>query len=158
MIKTLDIFLNHFPDLIQVKEPLDFQNITKLADDEFNLTIVDQSLYLEKESNTKQQAPLLKPKVLIKNPLSTVILSDDISLEMLTRYNNYVLYLEDFVELNTMSFLYLEISKIYGKEIKFGATILSLLKDNIKFSNKTVKVIFCINDTKIKSEKIYKLI
>ena len=49
MIKTLDIFLNHFPDLIQVKEPLDFQNITKLADDEFNLTIVDKSLYSEKE-------------------------------------------------------------------------------------------------------------
>ena len=100
----------------------------------------------------------MKPKVLIKNPLSILILSDDISLEMLTRYNNYVLYLEDFVELNTMSFLYLEISKIYGKEIKFGATILSLSKDNIRFSNKTVKVIFCINDTKIKSEKIYKLI
>ena len=153
-----EILLDNFPNLLKVSEPLDFEMISKIAKNEFDCILSDGSLNLIEDSNTQRQALLIKPKLLIINPLSTVILKEEIHPEILNKFDKIIIYIENCFELNSMSSLHNNISEIYGKEIKYGLTIFGLSKQSRSFTNKTIDVILCINSSKETNEKTHQLI
>ena len=153
-----EILLDNFPNLLKVSEPLDFEMISKIAKNEFDCILSDGSLNLIEDSNTQRQALLIKPKLLIRNPLSTVILEEEMHPEILNKFDKIIIYIENCFELNSMSSLHNNISEIYGKEIKHGVTIFGLSKQSRSFSNKTIDVILCINSSKETNKKTHQLI
>ena len=153
-----EILLYNFPNLLKVSEPLDFEMISKIAKNEFDCILSDGSLNLIEDSNTQRQALLIKPKLLIINPLATVILEEEMHPEILNKFDKIIIYIENCFELNSMSSLHNNISEIYGKEIKHGVTIFGLSKQSRSFSNKTIDVILCINSSKETNEKTHQLI
>ena len=153
-----EILLYNFPNLLRVSEPLDFEMISKIAKNEFDCILFEGSLNSVKDSNTQRQALLIKPKLLIRNPLSTVILKEEMHPEILNKFDKIIIYIENCFELNSMSSLYNHISEIYGKEIKHGITIFGLSKQSRGFTNKTTNVIFCINSSRETNKKTHQLI
>ena len=95
---------------------------------------------------------------MIINPLSTVILEEEMHPEILNKFDKIIIYIENCFELNSMSSLYNHISEIYGKEIKHGITIFGLSKQSRGFTNKTTNVIFCINSSRETNKKTHQLI
>jgi hypothetical protein len=153
-----EILLYNFPNLLRVSEPLDFEMISKIAKNEFDCILFEGSLNSVKDSNTQRQALLIKPKLLIRNPLSTVILEEEMHPEILNKFDKIIIYIENCFELNSMSSLHNNISEIYGKEIKHGVTIFGLSKQSRSFSNKTIDVILCINSSIETNEKTHQLL
>ena len=96
--------------------------------------------------------------MLIRNPLSTVILEEEMHPEILNKFDKIIIYIENCFELNSMSSLHNNISEIYGKEIKYGVTIFGLSKQSRSFSNKTIDVILCINSSKETNKKTHQII
>jgi len=153
-----EILLDNFPNLLKISEPLDFEMISKIAKNEFDCILFEGSLNSIEDSNTQKQALLIKPKLLIRNPLSTVILEEEIHPEILNKFDKIIIYIENCFELNSMSSLHNNISEIYGKEIKYGVTIFGLSKQSRSFSNKTIDVILCINSSKETNKKTHQII
>ena len=153
-----EILLDNFPNLLKVSEPLDFEMISKIAKNEFDCILFEGSLNSIEDSNTQKQALLIKPKLLIRNPLSSVILEEEMHPEILNKFDKIIIYIENCFELNSMSSLHINISEIYGKEIKYGVTIFGLSKQSRSFTNKTINVIFCINSSRETNKKTHQLI
>ena len=94
-----EILLDNFPNLLKVSEPLDFEMISKIAKNEFDCILFEGSLNSIEDSNTQKQALLIKPKLLIRNPLSTVILEEEMHPEILNKFDKIIIYITRWVKL-----------------------------------------------------------
>lgn len=153
----LELLLNNFPDLVRVTSILETKEISEIVKEEFGVDLVDEPLKQVKELNIKNKALFLKPKILIKNPLSIILTSHEVELDKINKYNNFLVYLENFIELPSLSSLALEVKKVYGEEIKYGLKVFTLSDIYMGTLNKKVNIVINTKPAQDSKKTVYRL-